>query len=270
MRRGYNCGPLELEGKSVGFNLGADFTAEHEWGIKKIQEAFGIPADDSTFGLQRRTITTVPKTLSFFEPGKGEACLIYGSWKEVTVEEFLDPRNHYYSSELKASDWFSKEDRKAGKHKEPRMGAAWSESDFGVHVVGEPLVGLLRDLHTAFANLDVAIWRGGGGVFKNASMVLAIRSRLPRSLNDKMTESDADALALKKASEATGIHKVLNDAGKRYFALSPKWKDEEKKEVVYWLNPFEQDRYNSGWFTVDNLKAWLKDEGPIVKIKEKA
>ena len=55
----------------------------------------------------------------------------------------------------------------------------------------------------------------------------------------------------------------MEKAGKKYFALSPRWKDDNKKEVIFWLNPYHQDIDNFGWFTVEDLKDWAKGKGKI-------
>lgn len=65
------------------------------------------------------------------------------------------------------------------------------------------------------------------------------------------------------SAKKTKIKKILDRAGKKYFALSPRWKDENKKEVIFWLNPYYQDIDNFGWFTVDDLKDWAKGKGKI-------
>ena len=33
----------------------------------------------------------------------------------------------------------------------------------------------------------------------------------------------------------------------------------------FFLNPREQNRYNHGWFSLEELKAWAGDTGPIIK-----
>jgi hypothetical protein len=59
------------------------------------------------------------------------------------------------------------------------------------------------------------------------------------------------------------IEETLKKAGKTYFALVPhRMKDES---VKFWLNPFEQDRYESGYFDLADLLLWADDQGPIVK-----
>ena len=59
------------------------------------------------------------------------------------------------------------------------------------------------------------------------------------------------------------LEKILEKAKCRYYALSLRWKDDDKKEVIFWLNPMEQDKNNFGWFTVEDLKDWAKGKGKI-------
>ena len=36
-------------------------------------------------------------------------------------------------------------------------------------------------------------------------------------------------------------------------------------EVRFWLNPIDQTRYATGWFALEDLIAWLSDDGVIVR-----
>lgn len=36
-------------------------------------------------------------------------------------------------------------------------------------------------------------------------------------------------------------------------------------EVRFWVNPIDQNSYVTGWFALDDLIAWLTDDGPIVR-----
>ncbi|MEN9328271.1 MAG: hypothetical protein RI947_1079 [Candidatus Parcubacteria bacterium] len=54
----------------------------------------------------------------------------------------------------------------------------------------------------------------------------------------------------------------LEDQRKHYHGLdSWQWMDGCMK---FWLNPVEQDIYQSGWFSIDELRLWLKDQGPVM------
>jgi hypothetical protein len=37
---------------------------------------------------------------------------------------------------------------------------------------------------------------------------------------------------------------------------------------MYWLNPREQDIHNYGWFTVEELKQWAENKGPVMMTKK--
>lgn len=33
----------------------------------------------------------------------------------------------------------------------------------------------------------------------------------------------------------------------------------------FWLNPWDQHIYEAGWYTLEELKQWGKDKGPVIK-----
>ena len=55
---------------------------------------------------------------------------------------------------------------------------------------------------------------------------------------------------------------ALQDQGKEWHSLERwQWMD---GGIRFWLNPNEQDLYNSGWFSIDDLIAWIHDTGPVM------
>lgn len=83
MRRGNDNGwLLDDEGKLIGISLGADFTAEHEWGIKDIQAGFGISSDLKIFGIARRLVSKKPVDRIYFKETATKSILIFhnSSW----------------------------------------------------------------------------------------------------------------------------------------------------------------------------------------------
>jgi hypothetical protein len=55
---------------------------------------------------------------------------------------------------------------------------------------------------------------------------------------------------------------VLRDQHKEWHSLdSWQWID---GEIRFWLNPKQQDRYNAGWYTIDELISWSREIGPVV------
>ena len=134
-----------------------------------------------------------------------------------------------------------------------------------MHLVNEKNFNELAELYDAFQNKDVVLGISPGAVFKNGGLKFLIKSRMTKEMVDGIMEADVDHKNLQKAVEKTKIHKLLKKVGKDFYALSPKWSDDNKKEVIFWLNPMQQQKYNDGWYTVAELKQWAKDEGPIMR-----
>lgn len=271
MRKGRDANFIYGEnGEVMAVNLGADFTAEHEWGIKRMQQAFNInfvsekpeesvleklkktlklKKEEPLFGIEKRRIQKVNEHLTFFErqgkKGK-EYIMLFSRYFNMSKEiekEVQIPRELYI-------------DEKTG------IGTAWDEATFGVIVTSEHK-NHLEEIYQAFHDKDISIHLGGGGVFQNAGLVLSIVSRIPQQIKDEMIEGDRDRYRLENMAQETGIHQILKEANKRYYALSPRWKDETKTEVVFWLNPMEQNQNNFGLYGVEDLLLWSKNEGPI-------
>jgi hypothetical protein len=55
---------------------------------------------------------------------------------------------------------------------------------------------------------------------------------------------------------------TLQDQGKQWYSLERwQWMD---GGIKFWLNPNEQDIYRPGWYTIDDLIAWVHDTGPVM------
>jgi len=58
------------------------------------------------------------------------------------------------------------------------------------------------------------------------------------------------------------VKATLRDQQKDWHSLERwQWMD---GEIRFWLNPVEQDIYNAGWFSIDDLIAWAHDHGPVL------
>ena len=58
------------------------------------------------------------------------------------------------------------------------------------------------------------------------------------------------------------VKTTLQNQGKEWYSLERwQWMD---GEIKFWLNPNDQDLYNSGWFSIDELIAWTHDVGPVM------
>lgn len=263
-------------GQVIGINLGWDFVSEHEWGIPEIRNAFGISdtVTRKSLGADVRLITNVPGGLLFLD-FEDAVYLVYS--------DSLDPewRKLVSAKEPSQDDL----DRMLSFYEGETISTAWSESDFGIRVQKDPKDHLethkmvLGQVYEAFLEKDIIIFLGGGeNSFGNSGLVIAIRSRIPEDVLETMKKSDEDYLNLQDAVEeierAVNLKKKLKDAGKKYYALSPHWRQDNnssptKHLVIFWLNPCEQRENNYGWFTVEELLEWIEGKGPIPKSMQK-
>jgi len=257
MRSGYQNGFVMDGDRFIGINLGADFCAEHEWGIKQLRDTFSIVSEDESgkplLGIERRRIRRVPEYLRFFDYRSKYKlfCLIYEPGYRYAAER-LGPL--YVPDDVHYNE---KDD----------LGTAWDEGSFGIVTRQGKF---LKELHDAIITLDALIFLGGRGVFQNAGLHILIASRIPADMAQQAYDLDWDSQRLKEADMATGIREVLKEAKKTFFALSPHWisddmKSQSKYPVVYWLNPMQQSEHNFGWYTVEDLMLWAKDQGPVIK-----
>jgi len=258
MRRAYNSELWIENGEFVGINLGADFTSEHEWGIKGIKSAFHMVEDEQVLGIARRMILNMPENLVYrnitIDKKKYYVLILIGYY---SYEKYLNtPISEWLPADLKP---YSDDD----------LICAWDERSFGI-LVFEKYKNEIETLYNAFQNKDIVIGIGGGHAFKNGGLKLSIISKLPKEIVDEIYNNDLDAINLKKAAEATGIYEILDKAGKGKFkgwmALSPRWKDDDKKEVIFWLNPEHQNIHQFGWYNVEDLKEWANDTGRVMQM----
>lgn len=253
MRQTNNSTIIEHDGKFIGIDLGADYCSEHECGIAGIKSDFNL--DSSKYGVDRRKINRLPNSKAF-----------YNSYAYVRnkTKSFILFTNNRIIKEVKDG-----KENKFYFNLSTNLKALWDENEFAL--VTKKHHKEFEELNEAFQKKDIVIGLFGGHVFKNAGLTILIASRIPEEIKDSLYNQDKDVEKLNKAAKATKIEKILEKAGKGYYALSPKWiKDignitNSQYEVVFWLNPMEQQKYKYGWYTVEELIEWSNDKGPIIK-----
>ena len=268
MKAGMKSQWIELEGKFVGISLGADFCAEHEWGIGELKHLMGMDGAKRMYdrgptkytqphGVARRKITK-HDAVQFYEH-EGRAALICESrwWHESfasSIEKFgiVKAMQECLPHDLRHRDG---------------LRTAWSEGDFGLAGSGADAA-KIKELAAEFEKDNIAIWIGGKKLpaFENGGLIICIADRIPAKHLEMLRSSDAAVEELHGASEATGVIKRLDAAKKGYYACSPSWRNSGKKSahpVMYWLNPTQQDENNFGWFTVEELDQWIAGTGPV-------
>lgn len=272
MRRAYtDKGWLESEGTVFGFSLGYDFCAEHEFGATFIKRAFGIADSAFPLGVEDRTATRVPESLVLrtythkpkdrrYKAQVAAAVLVCcDPWRRaagMTVAELV--------SEFQVSFYTEITDKRY-KPADHDIEVAWSgRSGFAIHVRGDENVAKLTELHAAMLECAISVADASITGFKRKALALVLNERLPQETLDAVRAQDQAHLRLHQAAEATGIAALLSAAGRGWYALSPAWRTCEGSELLFFLNPHEQSRYGSGWFTVGELKEWAEGRGPVV------
>lgn len=244
--------------------LGADHTAEHEWGIKDIKRSLGIPEtpDRQNAGIEARIATKLPDRMAYLSlkgsKSKKDPC---PQTKALVVGvDGVDESSYLFTS------WDALIFPRPWRDEPPPTHAtAWCGESFGIRAV-ESLWPALDQLWAAMQRLDLAIWVGASGPFGGGlGLILGIPSAIPNESLQMMRDGDLDNITLKETAEATGIEARLKAAGKKWFALSPRWANDEKTKVQFWLNPMDQKRNNAGWFDVQALDQWADGKGPVVK-----
>lgn len=238
------------KGEFAGICFGYAYCAEHEWGIEPLRQDFGIPeVTREVLGADARTVTVVPKDLKFFRSGRSGYLVYHRSYRPAKT-----PRREAkaYSDRMEASP-------------KQTFCTAWSGEDFGIIIINDK-ERLLETLFEALTTLDAMLYlRGRGNPFGGTGLMLCIRSRMDEGVLKQMADFDRDQLDLRDAFAATGIEARLKAANKRHFALSPRWTDETKSELIFWLNPRDRQNDNFGWFTLQDLEDWMAGSGKIPK-----
>lgn len=258
-------------GEVYAIALGADFCSEHEWGIKHLKNVFGIVGPEkngwTTLGIWARKITKLPPVRDndystnfyYFETRKG-GYLTYSSCGKD--EKHLRKMMNIWDKD------------------ENPLYTAWSETDFGIFMPGEKGKKILNKFYQAFMNFDISIAFIGGHIFENPSLAIVITSLFPEDLNKEFIKTDLENKLTTEMDAKYGdeVRALLNQNGKRWYALSPRITDNKSKKfktraivdknriICYWLNPQEQEKNNFGWFTIEQLEEWAYNNGPIPKV----
>lgn len=261
-----NYGWMESEeGDLQGFNLGYDFCAEHEASIKGLLSAFGVDLPDSPVGIEDRVITQVPPALQLLEyMAKPRDKRRKGFPAALLVLEPYLSRNATSAAALAASLGLSLYTSTCATDSEVRVG--WDQSTFAIHVCGDENLRRLKALHSAILARDLALANPACLGFRRQGPCFVQVSHISPEHKKTIRENDLAAKRLHDVVKASGIEDALARAGKCWYALSPDWYDRDREEgLLFFLNPCEQHRYHHGWFTVDELRAWAANTGPVLQ-----
>jgi len=237
--------------KALGVFLGQDFCAEHEWGIRGVQEHFGISKNTRALGVNRRRIRQVPKSLMWVRRGIREGILLPETFEL------------HYEGPVKAVSFYW---RTLYLPTAKGLKAAWDEGSFIVTSNRKKEVRLLRQVYDAIRRKDAAVGifsPHGLNPFGGQGLGIAIVSRMDKDTLKGWKDADREQQFLQKAKRDSGIVDILRKAGKRFFDVSPRL--EKDGTIVYWLNPWDEGHAKAGWYSLQDLKDWAEGKGKVVQ-----
>lgn len=268
MRQGYNNKIILFNEQRIGINLGADYCAEHEWGIEGIKESFLVGRNFSFFekmwmffsgkkpkkyGLDRRIISCCPKNLFWFEK-------INASSSEI--EKKLFSGLYFYvgmqTPPKRLLTDFVRFDES--------LVTGWSDNGFYIASSNIEEIEYIKLLFDNFKKKNIVIYLGNNALpFENKGLIIAIADKLSTAVVEDWKNKDIDNEKLYEEFHKTNIEVKLAAANKKYYALKPR--REKNGSLIFWLNPMEQNKYNFGWYSLQDLENWANDKGRILSKK---
>lgn len=228
------------DNKVLGISFGHDYCTEHEWGIKDIRDYFGIEPREGALGLDARTITIFPIEFCIWVEDKKQGFICHPAYPRTGTFPQLP-----YDKELKA---------------------AWDRSGFTAYSNRPHQVAALKEIYEALSCKNAVIdLFGSDNPFARPGLCILIANRIPQEVLDEWYETDRKHAEMQTRwrEEAGDLENILEGCGKRYHFLGNY--QEFNGKLKAFLNPMDQARNNSGWFTVEELRQWADDEGPIVR-----
>jgi hypothetical protein len=281
MRRAFNNPDfLYHDNKLVGVNLGFDFCAEHEWGVKGIREKLGIGEIGNPPGIQTRINTSNDVYLFHSFKRKGEKYAVMFSLTAVRnrywgADRHNDPidvkiKNYINDHFKQAKSWLGESlaglrESEKERNKDNHITCQWAEEDFEIFVHGEEFVNNLKQIHEAYTAKNISLGGNycGNSFTKQLGLSFFIVSNMPQEWIDRCMQADEEQIQIQKMVEDTKIKDILAKASKTYYALSPRF--DANGCLSFWLNPCDQKNNNFGWYSVEDLKEWALGKGKIPK-----
>lgn len=257
MRYGRDGKIYEDNGKFQGINLGADFVAEHEWGINDMLKKF--KCNDKLKGLNGKKI----------EYGRVNNVLDKGWYIITSSDHAIDKENGISETLL---SWPTQKLVFNGKEVEVKSG--WDSDNFAILTTS---FDLYDQLYQAFVNKDIALSVGGRAFFANGGLNILIYSQIPKDViketEDKQKKYEENKSKLENSKEYKALISAQKEWKNKYsFSRSTPWDfmylgdfDGRAGKGKFWLNPENQSHINSGWFTLSDLTDWVNGKGNIPK-----
>ena len=261
------------DGRLLGLLLEADFTSEHEWGVKELNTACGV--DTRKIGLEGRAITRTDAI--YHEDGflaigsdvinpyrgpytpKHAEYALKGAYAREGWKSAWDEKNLVATAEIDLGDDWLKPKKKVTQEMEDAL---------------KERKALLAELSEHLKNGDGVILYGNRLGFKRGGLMVAIKSRFSPEEAEELRAADQDYLDLQAEKAKVGIEEFFRKHGRKFFALSPRWASEHsgiatEHKVVFWLNGYHEPALNHqpfGYYSVEDLREYAEHfSGKVVE-----
>jgi len=257
MRRAKNGAWIIENGKFFGISTGFEFAAEHECGMKSLQNSAGIDSLNTIYTKNKKKWYNFKK----YNPVLGlDRTTILNKHNVMQGTFEMEDGYEYYAFGYNVrSNNFTPPDTV-----EDILETYWDDTSFLIISNDKEKMTMLVD---ACYNKDLAFTTGGKVLNDHAGIRLVIKSKTPQHIIDACKTDDSKALELKLYDDKYKVQDLLRKNGCDFYACSIHWKDYDKKEVQWWLNPQEQHSYESGYCSLEDLKDWTKGKGKVIKTK---
>lgn len=237
-----------VEGEVIGVNLGWDFAAEHEWGIRRITKDFGLLLEKD-YGFESRKNTIVPEGLELYKGPK------------TTVLQYLLYRRGPLTKEKNIS-------RELSIYGNNEISGAWSDLDFGARVI-KKRSSVLEMLYSAFQENNGVILHGGKQEpFSNNGLLLLNYALIPEDWKEEARKTDREGREhtahLKQLERESGVLEKLAQAGKKQYSdFNYLGVDKVDKEdnPLWWLNG---GNGIFGIYSTHDIIDWIEGKGKAI------
>ena len=268
--RGGSLEVIKINDKVLGVLLEAEHCAEHEWGIKPLQNTLGI--DSTKLGVEGRQTSNTENLYS----GKDWFWLGHGNVNTPTKLDVLGLYG-YIKHAVASGLWYDSE-----------AAAALNKSATDDHKLAFKLI------HECIKNKQpLFVMRGGSGPFGGGGLVVCPAALVPEEVRLSLYQADVardelasawkpvEAMLIEKRKEVkpTEFHQWVSqwrDAWYRpeelcrWMALVPRQLEDAPVDGSHyrfklWLNPEQQQLNEAGWYTVEQILEWFKGKGPVIE-----
>lgn len=268
--RGGNLEVIKYNDKIIGVVLCADHCAEHEWGITPLKRALEMKEDE--LGVAARV-------------AQDRSCLQSGT-KWFTINYEIEDTKKAVS-QIKGCYDFNKSATSSGLWDDTSAVAALNPS------ATEDEKEAFKLIHKCIAkDGKLFIMRSGQGPFGGGGLTIIPAELVPEVEARKLYLHDIAANELAKAWKP--VSDMLNEKAKQaksceflewaktqkyaymtycdtskrtWCYLGPKELSEvagSKYPFRLWLNPNEQQVFDAGWYTVEQILEWFDGHGPVI------